>query len=126
MDDFYEADEIYGFTNDDLDLDLSDGETEILMDIDANDEIPSAQVPPTLSTTTPSNQSSSSTPNDANTIAASSSTVNQTNANSNTLALPLVGTTNNSAATASTTPFIDPIQQQIQQHELLKQLNIMN
>jgi hypothetical protein len=41
-------------------------------------------------------------------------------------ALPLVGTTNNSAPTASPTPFLDPIQQQIQQHELLKQLNIMN
>ena len=54
VDDFYEADEIYGFTNDDLELDLSDGETEILMDIDANDEIPSAQVPPTVPTTTPS------------------------------------------------------------------------
>jgi hypothetical protein len=34
--------------------------------------------------------------------------------------------TNISAATASTTPFLDPIQQQIHQHDLLKQLNIMN
>jgi hypothetical protein len=76
-----------------------------LIDIDANDEIPSAQVPPTLPTTTPSSQSSSSTPSDANTNAASSSTpidaassstLNNVNANSNTLALPLVGTTNNS------------------------------
>jgi hypothetical protein len=41
-------------------------------------------------------------------------------------ALPLVGTTNNMSTTASATPFLDPIQQQIQQHELLKQLNIMN
>ena len=40
--------------------------------------------------------------------------------------MPLVGTINNSAATAIATPFIDPIQQHIQQHELLKQLNIMN
>ncbi len=30
------------------------------------------------------------------------------------------------STTASATPFLDPIQQQIQQHELLKQLNIMN
>ena len=29
-------------------------------------------------------------------------------------------------ATASATPFLDPIQQQIHQHELLKQLTIMN
>jgi hypothetical protein len=61
-----------------------------------------------------------------NTNASSSSTVNNVNANSNTFALSLVGTANNSAATASATPFLDPIQQQIQQHELLKQLNIMN
>ena len=40
--------------------------------------------------------------------------------------MPLVGTNNNSAVTVSATPFLDPIQQQIQQHELLKQLNIMN
>jgi hypothetical protein len=39
---------------------------------------------------------------------------------------PLVGTTNNSEATVSATPFLDPLQQQIQHHELLKQLNIMN
>ncbi len=72
VDDFYEADEIYGFTNDDLELDLSDGEIDSmnLIDIDANDEIPSAQVPPTLPMTKPSNQSSSSTPSDANTNAA--------------------------------------------------------
>jgi hypothetical protein len=121
VDDFYEADEIYG-----LELELSDSELEILMDIDANDEIPSAQVPPTLPTTTPSNQSSSSTPIDANTNASSSTTPIDANTNSNTLASPLVGTTNISAATTSTTPFLDPIQQQIHQHELLKQLNIMN
>ncbi len=52
--------------------------------------------------------------------------MNNVNANSNTFALPQVGTTNNSAATAGATPFLDPIQQQIQHHELLKQLNIMN
>jgi hypothetical protein len=128
VDDFYEADEIYGFTNDDLELDLSDGEIDAmnLMDIDANDEIPSAQVPPTLPTPTPSNQSSSSTPIDANTNASSSTTVNNVNANSSTFALPLVGLTNNSTGAVSATPFLDPIQQQIQQHELLKQLNIMN
>jgi hypothetical protein len=43
--------------------------------------------------------------------------------------LPLlisIGTTNNLAATASTTPFLDPIQEQIHQHKLLKQLTIMN
>ena len=40
--------------------------------------------------------------------------------------MPLVGTTNNSAATVSATPILDPIQQQIQQHELLKKLNILN
>ena len=79
-----------------------------------------------LPTTTPSNQSSSLTPIDANINASSSLTVNNVNANSNTFALPLVGTTNNSAATTSATPFLDPIQQKIQQHELLKQLNIMN
>ena len=73
------------FKNDDLEQDLSDGEMEILMDIDAIDEIPSAQVPPTLPTTTPPSQSSSSTtPIDANTNASSSSTVNNVNANSNT------------------------------------------
>jgi hypothetical protein len=94
--------------------------------IDANDKIPSAQVPPTLPTTTPSSQSFYSTPIDANTNAAFSSTVNNINANSNTLALPLVGITNNSSATASTTPILDPIQQQIYQHELIKQLTIMN
>jgi hypothetical protein len=37
-----------------------------------------------------------------------------------------IGTTNNSATTASTTPFLDPIQQQIHQHELLKKVTIMN
>ena len=85
------------------------------MPIDANANASSSSTPIDANT----NAASSSTPIDANTNAASSSTVNQTNANSNTLALPLVGTTNNSAATASTTPFLDPIQQQIHQHKLL-------
>jgi hypothetical protein len=39
--------------------------------------------------------------------------------------LPLVGTTNNSAVTASTTPFLASIQQQIQQHELNKELKLL-
>ena len=52
VDDFYEADEIYGFTNDDLELELDDGEMDILMELAENDEMSSAQNQP-LPTTTP-------------------------------------------------------------------------
>ncbi len=65
-----------------------------LMDIDANDEIPSAQVPPTLPTPTPPNQSSSSTQIDANTNASTFSTPidANTNAPSSSNVLPSTST----------------------------------
>ena len=105
VDDFYEADEIYGFTNDDLELD--DDDMQILMA--ENDEIPSSQIPPPLPTTTPPPSSSSSSHlTTVNTTATSSAT--ETNAS------------NVTATTSNATPTL----YQIQQHELLNQLHIVN
>ena len=114
VDDFYEADEIHGFTNDGLELD--DDDMQILMA--ENDEIPSSQIPPPLPTTTPPPSSSSSP----------STTVTSTTltATSNTTATSSATKTNASNVTATLTPTLNQIQQQIQQHELLKQLQIVN
>ena len=96
VDDFYEADEIYGFTNDDLELD--DDDMQILMA--ENDEIPSSQIPPPLPTTTPPPSSSSSSHlTTVNTTATSSAT--ETNAS------------NVTATTFNATPTLKQIQQQI-------------
>jgi hypothetical protein len=42
------------------------------------------------------------------------------------MATPIAGTTTNSIVTSRTTPFMDPIQQQIHQHAILKQLTMVN
>ena len=110
VDDFYEADEIYGFTNDDLELELDDGEMGILMELAKNDEIPSAQNPP-LPTTTP--------------VSSTLTTALNATTTSNATAHSSISATTSHDATATTssaTPTLNPIKQKIEQPELLKQL----
>ena len=73
-----------------------------------------------------SNPSSDSTPIEASSNANTLSTPIYASTNANTLATPIVVTTNTTTGTFITTPILGQIQQQIHQHELLKQLSIMN
>ena len=115
VDDFHEADEIYGFTNDDLQLVLDASDIEILTDLMVDESIPSGQI---LTTT-----SSSSIPTSA--IAEIPS---KTTAISHTTAASASKDTvsNTAVINSSTPPILNLIQQQIQQHELLTHLKIVN
>jgi hypothetical protein len=90
--------------------------------IDASSNPSSASTPIEAS----SNPSSDLTPIEARSNANTLSTPIYASTNANTLATPIVGTTYTTTATSITTPILDPIQQQIHQHELLKQLCMMN
>ena len=83
------------------------------MELAESDEIPSGQILPPLATTTP-HISSTPTTASANIIAASSTTVADSS------------TTIATSSTSSTTPLLNPIDQQIQQHDVLKQLQLLN
>ena len=123
VDEFYEADDIYGFVNEELeelnDLDADAIDMEIMENILG--DIPNGQP-----------QSISPSPNDSNSPSTIESNSPQTISNDLTSA----STENNSTSAAAdnnTTPVTavtstssDPIQQNIDQHALMKQMSLLN